>query len=206
MIGDLVDLAAIERGTLKLAQGHVEIGAVIEEAFGMIRPDLEHLGMRVDGLPVRETLAVAADHHRLVQVFVNLFQNVLRYGASGGVLGVCVGPQVEPAQAPAGNRCKCAQSLVDVTVWDAGPGIPPEKREEIFDAFVPASDGNGKNKGKGLGLGLPLSRQLVRTMNGDLWASESRYGGAAFRLQLPAADHSADQKFDADFARQGDGP
>lgn len=82
-----------------------------------------------------------------------------------------------------GGRIRVSTTWVDgtalLTVEDDGPGVPPELRETLFDAFV-------TTKGKeGTGLGLAVARRLARLRAGDLVLVESGLGGAAFRLSLP---------------------
>ena len=78
--------------------------------------------------------------------------------------------------------------VVEVTVADNGPGIPPELREQIFEPFVTT-----KEPGKGTGLGLAVSARLIETMGGAIRADAVDDGGALFTILLPAlAPEAAD--------------
>jgi len=70
--------------------------------------------------------------------------------------------------------------LVRVTVRDSGEGIPSEKLEAIFLPFF-------TTKSQGLGMGLSLSRSIVASHGGRLWAEKNANGGAAFCFTLPWA-------------------
>jgi signal transduction histidine kinase len=67
-------------------------------------------------------------------------------------------------------------------VSDTGPGIAPHMREAVFEPFRSAETPDGKI---GSGLGLAISRQLARTLGGDLTAGDAPGGGARFTLVLP---------------------
>jgi two-component system sensor kinase FixL len=78
---------------------------------------------------------------------------------------------VSTAGAPGGG--------VDITVTDAGPGIPLDRLEQIFEPFV-------TTKPQGLGLGLAICRSIVTVHGGRLHAFNPAEGGASFRLSLPS--------------------
>jgi two-component system NtrC family sensor kinase len=67
----------------------------------------------------------------------------------------------------------------EIVVEDNGPGVPGEKREEIFKPFV-SSKGS-----RGTGLGLPVSRKTLREHGGDLTVEDATIGGARFALRIP---------------------
>jgi signal transduction histidine kinase len=77
-----------------------------------------------------------------------------------------------------------------VIVSDDGPGIPPELRRRVFDAYYTASQDNGQPHS--IGLGLTVARHLARLMGGDLTLRQD-LGPAAFELTLPAA-HAEPQR------------
>ena len=71
---------------------------------------------------------------------------------------------------------------VQLMVEDRGSGIPPERLEQIFDAFF-------TTKANGLGLGLAICRSIVTAHGGRLWATNNDSGGATFHLVLDRTDH-----------------
>jgi two-component system sensor histidine kinase KdpD len=70
-------------------------------------------------------------------------------------------------------------------VLDRGPGIPPEKREKVFDMFV-------TGRPEGTGLGLFLARTAIRRCGGDIQALAREGGGADIRISLPAVLNTGD--------------
>jgi signal transduction histidine kinase len=73
------------------------------------------------------------------------------------------------------------EDCVVLSVSDAGPGLPVEERERLFERFYRA-DKTGK---PGLGLGLPIVRGLAAACGGHVWAEDAPGGGAIFRVALP---------------------
>jgi signal transduction histidine kinase len=73
--------------------------------------------------------------------------------------------------------------MVDISVTDSGPGIPPDLMERIFESFF-------STKSEGMGLGLALSRSIAEAHGGKLLAENLPDGGACFHLILPPAHES----------------
>jgi signal transduction histidine kinase len=71
---------------------------------------------------------------------------------------------------------------VAIEVIDTGPGIPPDKREVVFDEFARLHGGETP----GAGLGLAISRRIARLMGGEVTVDGANGGGAVFALWLPA--------------------
>lgn len=92
---------------------------------------------------------------RLKQLLMNLLSNAVKFTPSGTVRVVV---------RPAGQE---ARPKLAFDVIDSGIGIPPEKLDAIFDAFVQADNSVTRQYG-GTGLGLPISRRIARAMGGDL--------------------------------------
>lgn len=117
---------------------------------------------------VRETI-VRADKRRLERVVANLVENAGLHG--GGVVAVDV---------------SAVGSGVRISVDDAGPGIPPERRERIFERF--ARDGTS---GRGVGLGLAIVARHVHWHGGTVTVTDRPGGGSRFTVDLPTARPSS---------------
>jgi signal transduction histidine kinase len=68
-----------------------------------------------------------------------------------------------------------------ISVSDTGVGLPPEQAEQIFKAFF-------STKAQGTGMGLSISRSIVESHGGRLWATSNPEGGTTFNFTLPAAE------------------
>ena len=145
--------------------GRADLTQVVENALGMAAYAEGFRGITVERLGLEEPLAVAGDPGRLEQVLLNLLLNAAR--AMDGVGRV---------QLTAVRRRD--EGLIELTLEDEGPGIPPDQLERIFDPFF---SGHG-----GTGLGLAVSFGIVRAHGGSLHAANRAEGGACFVLRLPA--------------------
>ncbi len=108
------------------------------------------------------------DRRRFEQVLVNLLENAVRYG--GGPVAV---------------RLSVEGTTGVVEVDDAGPGVPVEDREIIFDRFVRGRAAHARAGTDGTGLGLALVAQHAAAHGGRASAGDRPGGGARFRVELP---------------------
>jgi len=166
IVTNLLDLSRMESGALRPARGWYDIGALVDDVVGRLRPLSEAHTLRVtvpDDLP-----PVPLDYIEIDEVLTNLIENALRHTPNG--------TDVEISAAVEGRE------LV-VEVSDDGPGIPAESLPHVFDPFVRLSVKND-SKG-GLGLGLAIARGLVEAHGGHIAAQRRSGGGTVFRFTLP---------------------
>jgi signal transduction histidine kinase len=117
--------------------------------------------------PAAKDLVVHADKRRLERVVANLVENAELHG--GGCLRVCVDAEVES---------------VRIAVEDAGPGVPIEQRDRIFERFART----GPRRVGGVGLGLAIVASHVSWHGGRIWVEDREGGGARFVVSLPAEE------------------
>ena len=173
IINEILDFSKIESGKMVLDPAPFELAPLVEEA---LRP----LAVRAAQKGVAFDLRMSAvspkwfygDAVRLRQVLVNLAGNAVKFTERGHV-------RVEVEAVPAG------ESSVDLSfaVEDSGIGIPREKHEQIFEAFVQV-DGSMTRRYGGTGLGLAISSRLVALMGGRLWVESEPDRGSTFRFTV----------------------
>jgi signal transduction histidine kinase len=117
-----------------------------------------------------------ADPDRLRQILVNLVGNAIKFTAKGEVL-VSVGIDSRDGDF----------AMLHFTVTDTGIGIPKEKQQHIFEAFMQA-DGSSTRRYGGTGLGLAISTQLVEMMGGRIWVESEPGNGSTFVFTLPVGE------------------
>ena len=138
---------------------------LLEEALGAARqqigPSSEQV--KVQMRVAAEVATVRADGRLLRQALINLFLNAYQAMPRGGQLEV---------------RAAEADGSVELAIRDSGPGIPPDAREKVFQAFF-------TTKATGTGLGLAVVRRIVEGHGGSIGLGEDAKNGAEFRLRLP---------------------
>ena len=156
-----------------LAADIVDLAAVVTKAKAIIA-----LAAREAKVDISQVGAVAGgralgDHRACVQILLNLLSNAVKFTPAGGSIGL------ETIAGPGGT--------LQIVVWDSGIGITPEEQEKVFEADYRASEVRAANTIPGSGMGLSISRDLARTMGGDLTVVSQPGHGSRFILSLPLA-------------------
>jgi len=171
VINDILDFSKIEAGKLKLEPEVFALRDGLEETLKTLalRAHQKGLELAFEAAPeVPE--AVVGDLGRLGQVLINLVGNAIKFTHHGEVT-VAVGVDAQGED----------DLLLHFSVADTGIGIPPEKREQIFDAFTQA-DGSMTRRYGGTGLGLTIASKLVTMMGGTMWVESEVGRGSTFHF------------------------
>lgn len=141
--------------------------------------------LRLDVRDQEPPLRAFAVEDRLVQVLRNLIGNAVSFSPPRGVIALHAS-----ARDIAGTGSGTG-SVVEITISDQGPGIPPGKLESIFDRFY-SERPQAENFGQHSGLGLAISRQIIQALRGSLFAenildTSGVISGACFVVRLPRA-------------------
>ncbi len=164
LVENLLDMSRLDSGRLNLKRDWCDVCDLIGVAVKQVGVGLEGRPVRIDcppGLPL-----VRVDFVLMEQAIVNLLDNACSYTPPGTPVSISVTQQ--------GN-------WLCLSVSDAGPGIPAELLDRIFEKFyrVPGTSTGGT------GLGLSISKGLVEAQGGSLKAENLPEGGARFSLYLP---------------------
>jgi signal transduction histidine kinase len=145
----------------------VDINELIREMIVLLRSEANRYSISIrtelaEGLP-----EVMGDRVQLQQVFMNLMLNgidAMKGTTGGGELAI---------------KSEAGDGQLLISVSDTGVGLPPEQAEQIFRAFFTTKD-------NGTGMGLPISRSIIESHGGRLWAVGASGRGATFQFTLPA--------------------
>jgi len=163
LISDLLDVARLDQGVLRLDLQPVDLAALAREsAHAIATPDHD---IHVDAA---EQVIVAADPDRIRQCIENVLSNAIRHSPHAGEINVVV-----QAVRSDDGEWGC------LAIHDQGPGIPADILPRIFEKFVAGA------KSSGLGLGLYLGKRIAVAHGGDLTAQSPPGAGAKFTLRLP---------------------
>ncbi|MDW8403330.1 GAF domain-containing sensor histidine kinase [Chloroflexus sp.] len=170
MLNDLLDLSQIESGTVTISPEPVAIKPLLEETINrhqlLANPKQTHIELAA---PVEGT--VYADPLRLRQVLDNLISNAVKFSPPGSTITV---------------RATRDGDWWKFAVTDQGPGISPDERSQLFEAFsrLSARPTGGE---KSTGLGLAIARKVVMAHGGVIDVSSTPGQGATFWFTLPVA-------------------
>jgi len=169
LTADILDVARIITGKLRVQMQTVDAGKIVESAVETVRQQAEekHVALRL--APESGTAAVAADPDRLQQVVGNLLTNAIKFTPEGGEVRVRVVPGAH---------------TVAIEIQDTGEGIDGETLPHVFERF--RQGGAGARRKGGLGLGLAIVRHIVDLHSGHVRADSAGRGrGATFTVELP---------------------
>src|SRR6266436_3311803 len=145
----------------------VDVNDLIEEMILLLRNEASRysISFRADLAP--DLPNVMADRVQLQQVFMNLMLNGI--DAMKDTSGAC----------KLTIKSEVADGQLLISITDTGVGLPPDHKDQIFTAFFTTKDA-------GTGMGLPISRSIIESHGGRLWAVATPGSGATFQFTLPA--------------------
>jgi signal transduction histidine kinase/DNA-binding response OmpR family regulator len=167
LINDILDLSKIEAGRLQLSIEDVAVDAVFADVCESLQP-LVDKNAHVLVQNTAAGLCIRADATRFKQMLMNLLGNAIKFTPRGG--------KIELAARQAGD-------MIQIEVRDSGPGIPPEDKQRIFDAFHRLRQ--SEKAAEGTGLGLAITRRLVELHGGQLDVESEPGRGSCFFFTLP---------------------
>ncbi len=186
MVGGLLDLARMDAGTITYEMRNEDAAALIRATLEEFAPALEERGLATTLDVADGVKAVRCDRDRIVQVIGNVVDNAMKFAPRGSTIAIRVDPAPPERIAPRGG--------VEVSVADAGPGIPDAYKERVFGRFQQVRPGGSGHAGGGAGLGLAISRGIVDAHGGRVWVEDNPGGGSVFRLLLPGARKAPPKK------------
>ena len=153
-----------------LQREEVDINELIQEMIAVLRPEASRHSILINSDSSPDLPPIMADRVQLQQVFMNLMLNGVEAMKSMNTPGKLT---IKSQQDDSGQLL--------ISVMDTGVGIPAEKLDQIFNPFF-------TSKPEGTGMGLPISRSIIQSHGGRLWADRNPESGSIFRFTLPI-DH-----------------
>ncbi|WP_433087882.1 ATP-binding protein [Dactylosporangium sp. CA-052675] len=177
IIDELLDLAALDSGHAEVAADPVDLTGLVAGAVHTVSAAAAEAGVTIEAA-LAPDVTVPGDAARLAQVVIHLLDNAIRHSPDGGRVTVAL---TSPAAAS-----------VELTVADAGLGIPEDERDRLFTRFYRST--RTRDRGiRGAGLGLALSRAVIDRHHGTI-RLVPQPAGTRFVVRLPAhADSDAAQ-------------
>jgi len=171
LIEDLLTISRLESGQVVMNIQKVELRPVADEVLNDLQSRAGERRVVLENQVPRE-LIVRADAERIQQVLFNLVDNAIKYGRPDG--RVWIGAHRADGQ------------MVEVSVRDDGPGIPPDSIDRVFERFYRVDKARSRDQG-GTGLGLSIVKHIVQSHTGEVWAKSELGQGTTFFFTLPQA-------------------
>lgn len=170
LVTDLLDLARMESGHMRLYKDSVPITPVIEritQKFVQVAKE-KQVNLTFNST-IEDTLYLEMDEDRIEQVLTNLIDNAIRHTLVGGSVEVIVDRQL---------------SFARIQVKDNGAGIPADDLQYVFERFYKADKARTRGKG-GTGLGLAIAKNIVEAHKGRITVESEVDKGTTFTFYLP---------------------
>ncbi len=171
LVDEVLDLAGVESGRLKLSIERVPVREALEAVRSTMSPLAQKAGITFEVATLDSIAAVRADNLRLCQVLINLVSNAIKYNRPGGAVTLAAMPTPD--------------GTVRFVVTDTGIGIAPGRQTHLFEPFQRL--GAEYTSVEGTGIGLALSQRIVEAMQGTIGFASEAGRGSVFWIELPTA-------------------
>jgi two-component system phosphate regulon sensor histidine kinase PhoR len=173
LVENLLNLARIEAGVVKVNKRAQSLNEVLQEAYNVLSPTAEMKNIRLSCDLSSMYLGVFGDHDTLLQAAINLGSNAIKYTPPGGKVTI---------------RSGLAEQCVSFEFTDTGVGLSKEDCAKVFEKFYRVK--KDSTMAPGTGLGLALVKHIVEDVHGGRIEVESELEkGSTFRVTLPASEH-----------------
>jgi PAS domain S-box-containing protein len=169
LIQDLLDVAMVEAGQLKVDCARLSAADLLREAVDTQASLVESSGLVLQLDVAADVPVIWGDRNRLLRVLENLVGNAIKFTKEGGRITV--------------GAAQRAGEVV-FSIADTGSGIPVDNLPHVFDHFWQAA---GRTKRLGAGLGLPIAKGIVEAHGGQIWVESTVGHGSTFLFAIPLA-------------------
>ncbi|WLH66255.1 CheR family methyltransferase [Pseudomonas sp. FP2309] len=184
IIDDLLDVARVRTGKLKLKKQPIDLIRMLQDVHAVVLADGRRRQVTLQTPSDQGPMIVDVDPTRIEQVIWNLVNNALKFTPEGG--------QVQLVLSRSDGRAQ-------LDVIDSGTGLAEDSLEKIFDLFGQAENQHQTHQREGLGIGLSLVRQLVEAHDGSVSVHSKGLGfGCTFSVWLPLCEQQDLLPFDSE--------
>ena len=177
LIGDLLSLSKVEVDVHMRPSGQVDVVSILQQAMTVlaIQAKEDHVDLKLDADGFAGKLVIG-DEDQLSQVFINLIENAIKYGADHS--------QVTVALRELENPPDIRGRALAISIEDKGEGIAPEHIPRLTERFYRIDDSRSREKG-GTGLGLAIVKHIISRHRGRLQIKSELGKGSIFTVFLP---------------------
>jgi signal transduction histidine kinase len=178
LVNDLLDLAKMEAGEMKLTLMPVDINELLRKCVIKLETLLLEKDLTVDADFEEDGILVKADADAIERVVYNLMHNAIKFTPAGGNIKLLTVVQ---------------KDKVEVTVKDNGAGIDEEELDMIWDRFYKSDKSRSRDK-TGTGLGLAIVRNIINEHGQKIWVESKAGEGTSFTFTLEGAYEQPDEQ------------
>ncbi|GAB3737456.1 hybrid sensor histidine kinase/response regulator transcription factor [Spirosoma lituiforme] len=173
LVNELLDFTKLEAGKMALYPQPVLLPSLISRLMATFDSQAQQKGIGLtSNIQVADDLILEIDERKLWQVLTNLLANALKFTPAGGTVNATV---------------QYSAPQLRVSISDTGRGIRPDDLPHIFERYFQTKQADAPIEG-GTGIGLALCQELVRLMQGRIWADSQWGEGSTFTLIIPAPE------------------
>jgi PAS domain S-box-containing protein len=172
LIRDLLDVARLEAGQLRLEPAVLDIASLVTEACDLVSHQASEKSLRLECSGLEDVPRAYGDRDRILQALGNLLANAIKFTPREGSVAV---------------RVRRSREEVELSVEDTGPGMSAEALAHVFERYWQA-----RGDRRGLGLGLAIVKGIVDAHHGRVWAESEPGKGSAFHFTVPLAGERVD--------------
>lgn len=169
LIEDLLTISRLESGQIVLNLLNLEVHPLVQHVIDDLQSKADERGVTLANQVAENTVAIG-DADRLQQVLFNLIDNAIKYGRPDGRVTV--------------DARKREDGMIEVSVQDNGPGIPPDSVDRVFERFYRVDRARSREQG-GTGLGLAIVKHIIQSHHGEVWLKSTVGSGSTFYFTLP---------------------
>lgn len=168
LLNNLLDLSKMEAGKIDYKFSNCSILEIINHSKLEISSLLKEKNLDLKIINNLSFELLDLDKERMVQVFINLISNSIKFSPEGSQIKVILNE---------------VDDQLEACIEDEGAGIPKDELSIIFEKFVQSSQ--SKTGSGGTGLGLSICSQIINAHNGKIWAENGQQKGAIFKFRIP---------------------
>ncbi|MDO9108704.1 MAG: ATP-binding protein [Coriobacteriia bacterium] len=168
LVADLLTLARLEAGSLRLKQNPEYVLEMLEDVTGVMQTLAEQSGVTLSVEVLDPETQAIADHDRIVQVLLSFTDNALKHSSAGTTIHL---------------RAARRGASVRFEVADEGEGIGAEELSRVFERFYRADD--ARASGSGTGLGLAIAKEIIEAHGAEITVESMPGVGTTFAFELP---------------------
>ena len=171
LINELLDLASIKSGKMKIINETVNLSPLIDEVKTLVEStaNKRNIELNFDSFKGQK---ITADRLRLKQVLVNLISNGIKYNHDDGEVTLSY---------------TIMKNIIKIKICDTGPGLDKVEQDKLFKPFERLKANSADTEGAGIGL--VITKSLMKMMNGEIGIESEKNKGSCFWIKLPIANN-----------------